>query len=273
MGYPQPDANTAVARALDYFRLKTPLVSPGDIYESAQGGFAFAIGPQSDIARVTVVSFDANPGKNDPVTNVITTDISPQRAFVGKVPARQDVTYQPSGRKARTLFYVADLYDPDYRPEKIDPVAGQILRVTPELDVFQYFTPIQSLTPGRDDREFYFQNIPPPAGFEGTKPTYVVLPYYGRAYAYIDFSNFSGSNVSFGVIGTNYAITNDFVVGPTPIHQETNILIPVVVSNNGHRRLVIRSSVDGMFDALVISLEGNPGTPTPLKIVMSDTPQ
>ncbi len=276
MGYPQPNANDAVIRGLNQFRLFTPLTSPGDIYESEQGCYAVALGPDSDVARVNVVYFDAN--QNPLVagfTGMTSVEISPQRAFVGNLPARNDAVYQPSSRKARTLFYVDDLYDPSYRPAGIHPVSGQVNYITPNLDIIQYFQPVDSMTPGRNDREYYFQDIPPAPGQAGALASYIVLPFYGRAYAFIQMTNFSGHGVTLGVLGVNYAITNDALIGPSPIHQETTLLAPFAMANGSQKIKIIRAAVDGTFDALVISLLGTVGqvqTPTPLKIVMSDNP-
>jgi len=274
VSYPQPDANEAAVNGANFFRLNTPLVSPGDIYESEQGAHAFAIGPKSDVARVTIVYWDDNKGASEPRTFMTSTEISPERALVGLVVAKnQEASYQPADRPGRILFYVSDLYDDRYRPEDADPVEGNFLRVIPQLDVIQYFQPVNSLTPGRDDKTFYFQVIPPPVAPFDTDPTYVILPYFGRKYAFIEMTNWdSVAPVTIKIIGTNYAITNDFLVGPTPIHQETVLLTPTVLAASGGQVIkLVRASIEGMFDALVISVTGVGGR-TPLKIVMSDNP-
>lgn len=274
MTYPQPNSNDPAINGGNFFRLNTPLVSAGDIYESEQGARAFALGPQSDISRVMINYFDENQGSNVPQTFLNALEISPQRAFVGNIAARNDVTYQPAGRPGRVLFWVSDLYNAGYRPEDANVLAGQVLRVPPQLDIIQYFQPMASLTGGRDDKTFYFQDVPQTPGVgPGKQPTYIVLPYYGRAYAFISLTNRSGAAVTLTVIGTNYAINNDSIFGAgTFLNQETTLLGPTVIADNAQKIKIVRAGVDGMFDALVIKLQGNPMAPTPLKIVMSDNP-
>ena len=50
MSYPPPNPDNYALNGYKFFRLNTPLTSDGDMYESAQGGQGFAIGPQSDLS-------------------------------------------------------------------------------------------------------------------------------------------------------------------------------------------------------------------------------
>jgi hypothetical protein len=268
VSYPQPSADQYAIKGYQYFRLDTPLTSPGDIYESQQSGHGLAVGPNSDIANVNVAYFD------DQIANTFmnTTVISPNRAFVGRVDARNEVAYGPTGRPGVILFWANDIYDPNYRPfskpAKFDPAQDEIQFVPPQLDVIEYFKPIESLGPARIDKEFNFQNYS-----VTTRTFFLVIPYYGRKYCYIEFTN-KDTVVpnTFGIVGLNYAITQDD--SANPYHQETTIRAPAAVAAQATVTRIITASGDpatgnGMFDALVFSFSG--AGPAPLRIVMSDT--
>jgi hypothetical protein len=262
VSYPQPSADDYAIRGYQYFRLSTLLTSPGDIYESAQSGHGVAIGPESDLANINVAYFD------DQVSTFLQrTSISPARAFVGRIDARNDAVYTPANRAAKILIWAADIYDPNYRPiakpAAFNGATDAINFVAPRLDVIEYFKPMGPVTPGRDDREFSFQNYPVVLG-----RYYLVLPYYGRKYAYIEITNREAIGATtFGVVGVNYAITQNDTT--TPYHQETTLQAPTVIAGGGGQLTkIIRASTDGMFDALVLSLTS--AGPAPLRVVMSD---
>ena len=96
MSYPQPDSNQYAIKGYQFFRLNTLLTSPGDIYESAQSGHSIAIGPESDLANINVAYFD-----DQVETFMQRTTISPLRAFVGRIDARNDAVTAPVERRAR----------------------------------------------------------------------------------------------------------------------------------------------------------------------------
>lgn len=264
MTFPQPSADQYAIRGYQFFRLVTELVSPGDIYESTQSGHAIAVGPSSDIANVNVAYFD------DQAPNFVSqTTISPTRAFTGRIDARNEAVYTPANRGGQIMFWSADIYDPNYRPiakpVKFNGAHDIMSFVAPVLDVIEYFKPQGSLTPGRDDREFLFQNYP--ALLTGGR-FFLAIPYYGRKYAYINFTNRNNvASNTFGCVGVNFAITQDD--SSTPYHQETTLLAEAAVAPNGSVTKIIRASADGCFDVLVFSL--NEAGPAPLRIVVSDT--
>jgi hypothetical protein len=261
VSYPQPSADEYAVRGYQYFRLNTLLTSPGDIYESAQSGHGVAVGPESDLANINVAYFD-----DQVVTFMAHTSVSPARAFVGRIDARNDAVYVPANRAGKILFWAADIYDPNYRPiskpAAFNPATDAINFVAPRLDVIEYFKPLGSVTPGRDDREHVFQNYPVVLG-----RFFLVLPYYGRKYAYIELTNREniGAN-TVGVVGLNYAITQDD--SATPYHQETTLLTPTAVASGAQVTRIIKATSDGMFDALVISMTS--AGPAPLRVIMSD---
>jgi hypothetical protein len=262
VSYPQPDADQYAIKGYQFFRLNTLLTSPGDIYESAQSGHGLAIGPESDLANINVAYFD-----DQVETFMQRTTISPFRALVGRVDARNEAVYVPANRTAKILFWSADIYDPNYRPiskpQKFNPVTDIINFVPPRLDVIEYFKPQSSLTPGREDKPYVFQNYPVVIG-----KYYLVVPYYGRKYCYVEFTNRDALFPNtFGIVGVNYAITQDD--SATPYHQETTLLGPTAVVAAGQVTRRITAGSDGMYDALVFSftLAG----PAPLRLLMSDT--
>ena len=263
MTYPQPDANQYAIKGYQFFRLNTLLTSPGDIYQSQQSGHAFAVGPESDIANVNIAYFD------DQIPNFMAqTVISPQRAFTGRIDSRNDSRFAPAARPGVILFWANDLYDPNYLPNalpaRFNALTDAIQFVAPRLDVIEYFKPQDSLGPARENKEFVFQNYPVTLG-----KFYLVVPYYGRKYCYIEFTNRDQVTANtFGIVGVNYAITQDVFLGLTPYHQERTLLAPAAVAANGQVQKILTASVDGMFDALVFNFTG--AGPAPLRIIMSD---
>lgn len=263
MSYPQPSANDAATGGQTVFRLATPLTSPGDIYESPQGGYAFAIGPDSDVANVGVVFY--NPQKPPTFQDQIL--ISPNRLYQGLVPARGDVTYQPSARKGNTLFYMLDLYDPAYRPTGFNVNTDYLQTITPQLEVLQYFSPQPSVAPQRNDRTYYFQDLPSLIGHS----SYTVMPYYGRNYLFMGYKNASAGPIDIELRGVNFAICDN---SSSPIHQETVLKAATVAAGTVVNYRVNKDTTPaGMFDAIVFKSTQSItslGHPSPLKFVFSD---
>lgn len=263
MSYPQPNADRYAVAGYQFFRLNTLLTSPGDIYESTQSGHGLAIGPDSDLANVNVAYFD-----DQVPTFMQRTTISPHRAFLGRIDARNDVVYTPSNRPGKILFWAADIFDPNYRPIAIpaafNPAVDIIQFVSPRMDVIEYFKPLASVTPGRDDKTFMFQNYPLSPGGK----FYLVLPYYGRKYCSIQFTNRTPlTNHAIAISGVRYQITQDN--SANPYTQETQLVASTAVATGAQLVRKVTAAADGMFDALVFSLdlEG----PAPLQVTMSDT--
>lgn len=257
MSYPQPIASTYCTNSGTFFPLTTPLVSPGDIYESDQSGHAFCIGPNSDIANVIVAVED------DQITptQMRFTAISPQRPAVGLLATRPDTTYNPSGTPAKILFWSDDIFDPNWRPPGFG-VNDTIQFVAPQFEVYQYFQPT---TPpaGRVDKSYLFQDYDLTIGTQ-----YIVVPFYGRKYAYCQFSNWNAVEPNtYGIMGVNFTITQN--ASPTAYRQITTIRAAAAVAGGGTTVTnIITATNQGQFDALVFSIT-NPG-PAPLRIRVSD---
>jgi len=265
MSYPQPSANGYCVGGSQFFRLRTLLSSPGDIYESDQGCLALSLGPDSDLANINVNYFD------DQVTGFVQqATIGPQRSFVGRVDANPSETYSPSKVPGRIFFWSADIYDPNFRPRTFDFTNDTINFQTPVLDVVQYFQAPPTLVPPRIDKQFVYQNY---NAFGGT--CWIVVPFYSRKFAYIQFTNRTpASGMFFQIIGVNFAISPNpnpiLPLSGPPYHQEREILAPTLIPFPASSNTIVNATTTGMFDALVIGIRGAVG-PAPLRIVTSDT--
>jgi hypothetical protein len=157
MSYPPPNPDQYAINGYKFFRLNTPLISDGDMYESAQGAQGFAIGPDSDISKVNIGYFD------DQVPRLLNQiAITPERAFPGLILARNESSYQPSGRPGRILIWSDELYNPTWSPSFID-IAGRIDFEVPVMDIVQYFAPAaSSMNSGRNDKEYWYEFINAP---------------------------------------------------------------------------------------------------------------
>lgn len=277
MTYPQTNANEYALNAQEFFRLNTEISSAGDIYESEQGCHALAIGPESDISRVNITYYDRQ------ATNFVQqTQISPDRAFVGRIDAVNNAgQYQPSGRPGRILIWPDEIYDPLWRPDGF--AVGDVIQfLTPRLDVIQYFSPQNSLVSRRNNRTFYAQNFPIPINGAGppSNLSYILMvPFYGRRYASIQFTNWQSTvagaaDLLIRVDGVNFTIIQN--AGGTQRHARTPLVTSVnVPSGGGQLATQILASADGMYDMLLIELTQNTVNPgpmgiTPLKVVISD---
>ena len=274
MSYPQPNANQYCTSGYPFFRLQTPLVSPGDIYESEQSALAFALGPESDVARASIYYFDDQLS-----TRMNTVDISQDRLLAGKLFARNETTYLPAKRPGRIFLAVDDLYDPSWLPPGYDPDQDAIQFVAPIFDVIQYFSEPPNIAPQRADRRYLFQRAP-----QATRNGWMVLPFWGRRYAHLSFKNPDTIDAcTISVLGVNYVIVDDSVT-VTAEHNQlvTTLLGPTSISSDGGQRSLIVtagpgptvdpafaiSTAYGMYDALAVSVSI---PSTIIKAVFSDT--
>lgn len=279
MAFPQPNADRYALNGSPFFRLNTLLSSPGDIYESGQGGLAFAIGPDSDIAKVNIGYYD-----DQVPTFLNTTTIGPDRPFIGLLSSRNDARYVPIDRPGKVLIWSADLYNPAYRPPGFNALIDLISYFTPRLDVIQYFTQqSSSIVSARNDKSYLIQNI-----FAPVIPTgdhFLMIPYWGRRFAQIQLTNknktgepttgawsFAVSGVTFGISGSASVANND-----TDFTQITTIIADAVVPAQTTVLKRITSFSDGVFDMLMLRIHRvNPDLDPPLgpiKITVSDVAQ
>lgn len=277
MSYPQPNADAYALNGSRFFRLNTLLASPGDIYESAQGGLGFALGPESDISKVNIGYYD-----DQVPTFLNTTAIGPSRSFVGRLDARNDASFVPINRPGRVLMWPADLYNPAWRPPAFNVLTDIISYFTPRLDVIQYFSDQPSLVPARNDRSYLIQDIF--SGVATTADTYLMIPFWGRRFAQIQATNknlaggtsgawnFSVSGVSFGISGNATLTANS-----TDYTQLTTLVADAPIAAQATVLKRITSFADGVFDMLMLrvhrtapDLDPPKG---PIRITVSDVAQ
>jgi hypothetical protein len=289
MSFPQPNADQAAINGQQYFRLNTLISSMGDLYESAQGSLAVALGPNSDIANVRVSYWDDTvPG------GVNTIMLSPDRSFIGRVDARNETTYiKSNGRPGRILIGIDDIFNTTFRPEALfngiadgrnfNPAKDVITFVQPVLDVIQYFQNPPSLIPQRSDKTFRFQYLPvaPDAGNGGV--SILAIPMYGRKSGYLSVKNLDNGINFVGVqVGAARLSTSTNPPAAAPDGSVNGVLSPWIGVGAGFSTILnFKSSTMGLWDLLLIELGGgvgvNPpfgyhGGPMPITLTLSDDP-
>lgn len=256
--YFNPSSNDYAINGYEFFRLNTLLSSPGDIFESEQSGYAFAIGPESDVAVANMAYYDDQV----PTTFMNQTQIGPDRAWNGRIDARNEAKYAPGGRPGRVLFWAADLYDPNYRPTGYSALADDLIQIAPRLDVIEFFAPT-AVVPARNDRTFRFQDLALPINNDSA---FLIIPYWGRKTASCRITNLATATVTWTLKGVNYYM-NDQGLG-----LET-ALDTGMVATGAQRLFVVKEGTHGMFDALVIEMStAGADAPAPIEIITSDTP-
>lgn len=166
MSYPQPSSEIAASEGATWFRIKTPVVSAGDIYESRQGG-VFTIGPESDFSRINIGYYDPNA-----VTYLQTTQIEVGAPSPAMQP-RLDQVYLPSRKAGKLLIWPDQHWFNDFVPATAPP--GTILiKPAPILDIVQTFAGAPPITK-RNDKTYDI-----PFNASGVQNVCVVIPYYGR---------------------------------------------------------------------------------------------
>jgi hypothetical protein len=266
MSFPQPNSIDPVLAGQDFFRLLTQLTSAGDIYESEVSALAFAMGPDSDLSAVEINYF--NPITN----NVELATISPDRSLIGRLDARNDITYPVSKRKGRILISIEDLYDPEWRPNGFDDEEYEI--IPPILDVIQYFTSPPSVVPPRSDRTFRFQYLKLPPN--PTRRSIIAIPCYGRKSGYFTFRNADSVTDVPVTLGAVRFSTSEIVAGSGADGTAEELsLFTATLSQFASDSYVFKSSTDGLWDYFYISLGGNlltpyNGTAFPITVTLSD---
>lgn len=224
MAYPQPNADKYAAEGAQFFRINTPVVSGGDIYESGQSCLALGLGPESDVSRVICTYFD------DQATDFINqVTLGPDRAFVGRLDANNNDTYSPSHRPGRVLFQVDNLYNPAMVPPDIaDITKVNYILVPPNLDVIQYIKPINNTIPtGRNDRTFRFQNIHWKDNGATRGGIVLMIPFYGRRFFSFSIVQDPTTNIglSYQFFGCNVTYnspdTTQTPISPDPVTPAT----------------------------------------------------
>lgn len=258
MTFPQPDSNSPTIQSQGFFRLNQTLVSPGDTYQSEQSGVAYAVGPDSDIARIQVNYYDPSLAPTF-MNQVIVSNRAP---FVGLIAARNDQNYQPSNVQGRVLFSPADLV-PNLPAYSFGGAASHgVMVLPPVMDIIQFFDmPEGGIPTQRNDRQ-YALDLTNPGGGAGSFALWV--PCYGRnLYQVTSFDEFS-TGADLAIDGLNFG--NDDFANPmtTPLKTAT----AVGTSFNQ----VFYADTSGQFDYLAITMSvAAAGTRLPVRIRLSDT--
>lgn len=165
----------AVLRSQEYFRLKTVLQSPGDIFELDESTRAIYIGPDSDVAEAQVTYF------NPDATNALETAVvSVNGPFVGRLDSLPKTDVASTGQKARILISPVDLVSNSYVP----PVtaAQRTMNVPTVLDVMCALKTLPDIPSVRADRTLRYPGVP--YNTVGVAPndgsTDLIVPIYGR---------------------------------------------------------------------------------------------
>lgn len=245
MTYPQPNANKYALNGQSFFRLHTALATDGDIYQSEQGAHAFAVGPESDIARVNVAYYDEQQDRF--MDQVV---ISPDRPFIGAIGAYNDKGYAPSSVPGRTLMWPDELYNTNWRPTNWEVAAVRVDFIAPVIDIVQYFSPGPITNGQRNDKVYHYERLP----LNGAEFYYLVVPWYGRRFASVKLYNDSGGNFSgWAISGLNYREVID-PLAPDDSATIKSIVASAAVNDATTSDNVVKASTSGMFDALLLQL-------------------
>lgn len=263
MTFPQPRTPPQVLSYQDQFRLKTPLQSPGDLYELESNFKALVLGPDSDLGTLQIVYYDDQVQPSC----VNTFNLTPQYPFAGRFLVRPDQVYPLSNRKARILVSSQDVYDPNYKPKAFNGDGGDKMSfIVPILDVIGYFqNPPSSLPTKRNDKSYFYQYPT-----LGSAVTWIVVPYYDRKYAFVDGVNYNNTGGgSMTILGVNFS-TTDNNGSNTSYHQETTLMAATAINTGDHVTRIISAASDGMFDALVLGMSSD--VPFSIRVYLSDEP-
>lgn len=254
MSYPQPKATEAILKGNDFFRLKTSLISDGDIYEATVGATAFALGPDSDISRVVVGYYDIQTA-----TFLEKVTITPGRVFSGSLFANNVAAYQPSNRPGKILMWAEERFNP--LAQGIFPNDQRVDITPPILDVIMYTSPAQNVQPMRADKTYFYQRLPS----DGEAEYLLFIPYYGRRYANVKITNVPG-NLS--VLGWTYSQTQTGVLDQIiKLASLSPIVNPPITT-----QLVFTAGRHGLHDMLVLGFTGDlTNGESSVSVVVSDS--
>jgi len=241
MSYPQPIASQEIREGQEFYRLLTEIETSGDVYEMDVSAKAFSIGPESDIARARVTYFDA-------INNAHSFVVSVGAPFVGRVDASPTKKYV-GGVPGNIIITPEDIIQSDYRSASVS--AGDIVNfIKPRLDIVAALTEPRIL-PNKRAEFIQRGRVTIPAG----EDTYwIYVPFYGRKFASISISNWTGSaSYTAQIFGINFSL--DGALRALSIAADSATAIPAP-SGTGIA-VEVKASLVGMFDYLEIRIAGN----------------
>lgn len=251
-------SDIAVLGGQDFFRINQQLESAGDIFEIDSSVKALAIGSESDVSDLLVTFFDKQSG-----TNVGQVIISPASPFIGRLDALLATKIPAANTQARIQATVRDLVDNTYFPRTFDNTGGAqdlfIARVRPSIDLLGYFSDPASLPFGRADRQHFFPYVQ-------TSPTtgvgWVIVPFYGRRYAHVNFMNLDGA-VTYTVTLFGVCLSLGTTSGGASKQSETQlgqvVIAPGAVGNILHTASPqLAGNPGGLYDLLEVRVLAAP---------------
>lgn len=151
----------------DVFRINQPVVNNGDIFRIDQSVQAIAIGPQSDFSEYTIYYLDSALQVAQELV------INPDQSWVGRLGAREDITYPNSNTQGSIIAVPRNLFIPDaFIPQFAD--ANVVYR--PRVDLLFYSKGAQQVPDKRPPRIWRSAlNIPadpPNSSLESLFPVY-----------------------------------------------------------------------------------------------------
>ncbi len=214
MSFPQTSPVEAMRNGQEFWRLLTPLVSSGDIYEAEVSSRALVIGSDSDIARVNITYYDV---QNANIAN--NASVSVDKPFVGRLDAIASQPYQ-SGDRARLLISTLDLVPPTgFRP----PSAGEgdpVSIVQPYIDLLFYLREQPGFIAPRSNKVHLLEQLPL---FTSTNPQWMLVPFYGRRFTEVTIK-------SLGFVGQPAIDVNVYGI------NFSNVIADPVLADNGHQQ-------------------------------------
>ena len=258
MAYPQTRADVEVLNGKNFWRLRTPLSSSGDIYELDTSAAIVAIGPNSDVERARITYYDVQAAAS--VNSVV---ISAGNPFIGRLDALLDTEFPTTGSAAttpetaessvaRVFISPLDSIQPDYIP--LSQFPDDIFIYPPvDLDVLSFLSEPASIPGTRPDKKTE-STVPVVTG--STNTTRIALPHYGRR-------SFTVNATAQGA-GVGYTMDVDGITffpagfAGAPIFGETSVASAVALpAATGTQATVSGTAAAfGFFDLLQITISG-----------------
>lgn len=260
MSYPQPVASQEILEGQEFVRVKTLLTSSGDAYELNVSAKAFAIGPESDVARARITYFDPIHGPQSVIVGV-------GCPFFGRIDAKPKDVYPGSSTPANIIITPEDaiesqaIIDTAFSAADAprEAINGLNLRgfVQPKLDLIAYLSEPKTLPQQRADA-IYRGNLVMNSGENALHDThdpaetntYLYFPFYGRKYMSFKIKNGTAYSYSYRVHGLTFnpgtgGVTSEYLTAWTAVATGT------VGSAE------VRASASGQFDYLAVVFSGS----------------
>lgn len=256
MSYPQPIASQEIAEGQEFYRLKTRLDSSGDAYELNVSAKAFAIGPESDVARCRVTYYDPIHGAQSIIVGV-------GAPFVGRVDSNPQAVY-PNGVPGNIIITPEDII-PD-RAALITAFTGVdtdfdiIGFAQPKLDFVAYLSEPGQIPLRRADfvqRGALSIHNHLADDYAGSGTTYLFVPFYRRKYASFKLRNNMGATYAVEIRGIGLLNSGISSGGGTTRVQRSTLIGPTNVLEANTLAAEVRVSAYGAWDYLGIAISGN----------------